>query len=246
LVVEPVSNQRVDFDLANLPEISRNNASQSEKAFGQFRMPSQVITTARSVIFYDGEIQGDAKREETWKRFVRVEQNGAIEYCELAGAAGTFMFGKTQENPGTPINVFLYIQVIGLVWSFLSAAKGLLRLANYDSGIRFLVNLVGARDSFLVQFSKQSGKDNQHWRDPFDFDTVWGGSQENCRCRDLNFQAEFLVGLGSLGDPESKKLIVECAKKLGLAYNHQSSPRCFNYGTDFFQWQMFDPHRHLR
>jgi len=247
LVVEPVSNQLVDFDLANLAKTLKSASPTSDKPFEQFHMPSQAITTAKSVIFYDREIQQeDGKRDEIWRRFVRIESNGAIEYCDLRGAAGVMYAGRTPENRGTPINVFSYIQVIGRVWNFLFAAKRLLRLANYESGVRLLVNLVGAKDSLLVEFSKQLGADQKSWLDPFDFDAAMNGSLENWRCRDLHFQSEFLVGLSSLGEPESKKLIVECAKKLGLAYNHQSSPRCFNHGTDLFPWQMYDPNRHLQ
>jgi hypothetical protein len=50
------------------------------------------------------------------------------------------------------------------------------------------------------------------------------------------------VGAASLGEAEAKKMIVGCAEQLGLAYNHQSRPRCFNFNTDVFPWQEFDPH----
>ena len=68
------------------------------------------------------------------------------------------------------------------------------------------------------------------------------GSLQNSRCRDMNFQAEFQFSLGSLGEAESQRLIIQCAQQLGLAYNHQSSPRCFNFGSETFPWGHFNPH----
>jgi len=61
---------------------------------------------------------------------------------------------------------------------------------------------------------------------------MMNNSLTNWRCRDANFQSEFQIGLGSLGELESKKLITKLGNQLGLAYNHQSLPRCFNFGTD--------------
>ena len=243
LVVEPVSNQPLVLDLANLAKTLPNEYVQTERPFDQFSSPRNALTTAKSVIFYDVPESSEGQRQESWKRFVRIEQGGAMEYCESLGAACNYK-RRSQENAGTPIRVFLYVQIIGLVWSFLFAAKRVYSQANYAAGVKYFVNLVGAKDTMLVQFSRRRGVDGQSWREPFDIDAMMGGSLENWRCRDAHFQAEFQIALGSLGEGESKKLISKCAEQLGLAYNHQSLPRCFDYGTDVFPWESFHNARH--
>jgi len=59
------------------------------------------------------------------------------------------------------------------------------------------------------------------------------------KCRDANLQIPFKLVLGSLGEAEAKKLITACAEQLALPYNHQSEPRCFNWGTEDFPWEQF-------
>jgi len=242
LVAEPVSNQKIDFDLLSLAKSLRSQSKQSEKPFEDFRFPSQLLTTARSMILYEGDHSDDGSRTERWKKFVRIDPGGAIEYCEFTGAAGTYYAGRTNDNEGTPMKVFHYIQVIGLVWKFLFTVKRILREADYEAGVRIVVNLVKAKDSVLVGFSKTPGLENQFWRQPFDVEAAGGGSLQNWRCRDLHFQADFQCSLSTLGEAESKKLIAKCAHKLGLAYNHQSTPRCFNHGTEIFPWDQFNAH----
>lgn len=241
LVAEPVSNEPIDFDIRHLATTLPNQVSQTDKMFDQFRMPSQSLTTATSAILYDGEWSNDGERAERWKRFFRIDRRGAIEHCEFGAAAAIYFAGRTNDNPGTPVRVFLYVQIIGLLWRFLFTVKRTLRLAGYEAGVRVLVNLIGARDSLLVNFSRETGVDNQRWREPFDMDALCGNSLQDWKCRDAHFQAEFLCSLASLGAAESKKLIVKCAHQLGLAYNHKSLPRCFNFGTEVFPWRQFNP-----
>jgi len=241
LVAEPVSNQAIEVDFGGLTVSLRSQVAREEKPFHNFRFPAQPLTTSRSLMLYDADVSGESSGAEQWKRFLRIDQSGAIEYCETSAVASTRFAGRTQEHQGTPIKVFSYIQVIGLVWTFLFAVKRILRLAKYEAGVRILVNLVGAENSMLVGFSTAEGHEGRHWKDPFHVDPMMGGALQNWRCRDRHFQAEFRCALCSLGEPESQKLIINCAKKLGQAYNHQSSPRCFNYGTEIFPWNQFNP-----
>jgi len=238
LVAEPVSNQEIEFDLLALATGLRGESLQSEKPFEGFRFPTQSLTTANSVVFYDADYPGE-QPVERWKRFIRLDQSGAIEYCEFEAVANTHQVGQTKENAGTPVKVYLYVQLIGIVWRFLFAAKRVLQRAHYDAGARFLVNLVGAKDSVLIQFAHGKGLEEKHWLDPFETGAVMGGS--NRRCRDQHVQVEFRCALSSLGESESRKLIAKCAQQLGLAYNHQSAPRCFNHGTETFPWNEFNP-----
>jgi hypothetical protein len=242
IVVEPVSNQPIKLDLAALAKTLGNLPSNSGQPYDQFLIPHQSLTTRNSVIFYRSERANGDRREECWKRFLRVEESGAMEYCEFPGAARFYYAGTTPDNRGPAFRVFRYVQIIGLVWNFLFATKRILKAANYELGVRCLVNLVGAKDTLLVEFSNRNGANGQRWYDPFHMNAMLGNSLENWRCRDSNFQAEFQFALSSLNLPESTKLITKLAEQLGLAYNHQSAPRCFNSGTEIFPWEKFSPH----
>jgi hypothetical protein len=59
------------------------------------------------------------------------------------------------------------------------------------------------------------------------------------KCRDTNLQMAYQMILGYLGETEAKEVIVQCAEQLGLAFNHQTKPRCFNHNTAVFPWKQF-------
>jgi len=127
LVVEPVSNQPVNLDIASLAKTLPNSRPQSTKPYEQFTMPSRAITTAKSVILFEHTHANEDREEDYWARFLRIEGNGAIEYCDYDGVADTFA-------PGTnapAANTFRYVRMIGLTWTFLYAAKRILSLADY-------------------------------------------------------------------------------------------------------------------
>src|SRR5437762_1841394 len=88
------------------------------------------------------------------KDFVRIERTGAIEYCgyDRVTRLVTLKEGDTQ-----PYRVFLYVQLIGTIWTFLFAAKDILASAGYSAGAKYLVNLVGAKDSILADFAHSTG-----------------------------------------------------------------------------------------
>jgi len=236
LVVEPVSNQPIEFDIAALAKTLPNRPTQSEKPFELFRVPSQAITTSKSVLFFDSDNHDGQQGEDYWKRFLRIEKSGAMEFCETVPVAGVWSGSRSDS---LRLKVFQYVQLVGTVWSFLYAVKRIMNIANYGAGVRYMVNLIGTKDSILVQFAGQDGADGKRWCQPFD---PMAGSYMNWRCRDANLQIVFQMVLNSLSEPEAKKMIVECAQQLGLAYNHQSAPRCFTHGTDVFPWEQYNPH----
>jgi hypothetical protein len=126
------------------------------------------------------------------------------------------------------------------MWTFLYVAKRILNFAGYTAGVRFIVNLIGTKDSLLADFARDKGKEGKMWQDPLEGD-MFGEFQglSKWRCHDLNLQMPFKLVIGTLAESDIKKLVRECADYLGLAYNHQSAPRCFAYGTDEFPWQQY-------
>jgi len=227
LVVELVSNQPVRVDIAEFAKTFPKQRFQGKNPYERFVMPRSAITTTRSVILFDSDRSLD-NRTEYWNRFLRIEKSGAIEYCAFIGLTGVY----APERLAAGTNVINYVQTIGEVWKFLHATKLILDHAGYQAGIRFLVNLVGTKDSMLIQFASEPGVDKKAWAQPFEWET--GDASQNWKCRDANIQVPFQLVLGSLGEAEAKKLIVECAEQLGLAYNHQTEPRCFIFGTSEF------------
>lgn len=238
LVVEPVSSEPIRLDLVALAKSLPHSPVKGDRPYEHFRFPTESRTTAKSLILYDSISGSEGADADRWKRFLRIENGGAIEYCESWGVSRLW----SNDGGGTWLKLFKYVQSIGIIWNFLAAAKRILDLASYQAGVRFLVNFVGTKDSLLFQFSPKPGKDDQHWRDPFDHNSAFGGSLTTWRCHDQNLQIPFQLVLGSLDEAEGKKVIVECADQLGLAFNHQSSPRCFNYGTEEYPWDQYDPY----
>jgi len=227
LVIEPVSNEPLNLDLADLAQTLHNSKPQGTGPFATFAIPTQVLTTAKSVIFYESDYSVQEKTEDHWMRFLRMERSGAIEYCDRRIAR---ILGQ-----GRGIKVFRYVPLIGLIWSFIYLAKRILHYADYQFGVRYLVNLVATQDTFLGQFSTAPGKDGHHWLDLFDVQVAHRA--DNWKCRDAHLQMVFQFAIQSLGESEAKKIILQCAEQLGLAYNHQSKPRCFNCGTEDFPWE---------
>ncbi len=102
------------------------------------------------------------------------------------------------------------------------------------------MNLVGTRDTILAQFSEEPGEGGQRWVQPL-YDPFGRGLPLRTaeKCHDPNLQMEYKLVIGNLTETSSRDIIVDIAHRLGLAYNHQSSPRCFNYKTDIFPWKQY-------
>lgn len=59
------------------------------------------------------------------------------------------------------------------------------------------------------------------------------------QCPSANLQIECSLTLHDLTEENSFTIIKEIAQQLVLAYNHQTSPRCFNYKTEVFPWNQY-------
>jgi hypothetical protein len=223
LIVEPVSNQPVVIDIAREAQQLRNYRALGDEPYERFVPPRESITTIDSVILYE-TLPRDSNQ---WKRYLRIDQDGNIEY-----AHGYNVFVEWDG-----VRFFRYVQVIGAIWQFVHFAKHLLSNAGYDMGVQLLVNLVGTRDTFLIDFAKGHGEDGKIWREPHD-QTVWE-PQLHLKCHDPHLQLRYSFALRTMDRTESEELILDVATKLGLAYNHQSAPRCFNYHTDVFPWSQY-------
>src|ERR1043166_910949 len=134
----------------------------------------------------------------------------------------------------------MYVQVVGFVCTFLLVAKHVLSHVGYVGGVRYSVNLVGTKGSILADFAYGTDTKNQKWRQPFDVrGDMFGKSYDQLRCHDPNVQIQFDLILSALGDKELTKIAFDCAERFGLAYNHQSAPRCFPPGGGEFPWAQF-------
>ena len=236
LVVEPVSNEPIVLDLAELAKSLRNKIFGDVERHQAFHFPREAMTTAKSLILYDPAYGRDGSAEDCWQRYVRVERSGAIEYCEFERVA---RFVSLKEGDTKPYYVFFYVQLIGTVWIFFQAVKQILGSAGYSAGAKYWINLIGTKDSVLVDFAHTAGKDNKKWAQPFEPGSFGNLDLSKLRCSDANLQLQFRVVLGSLSDSDLTQIICDCADQLGLAFNHQSEPRCFAFGTQDFPWREF-------
>jgi hypothetical protein len=234
VIVEPVSTQPISIDIAEVARL-RQLISVGDKPYERFQVPQQSRTTNDSLIFFDWPLklrpEGTPNKTAFWECYLRLNKNGNVEYAD----SSRNVFGEY-----SGIRYFQYVQVIGTIWQFMFLAKKLLRDAGYSAGARLLVNLVGTRDSILLDFSREAGEGNQKWMEPFRSD-VLGRTPDipSIMCSDPNLQMAHNLVIGTLNEAEAQKFVYEIAYQLGLAYNHQSSPRCFNYNTDVFPWQQY-------
>lgn len=237
LVVEPVSDEPLTLDLPALAKTLPSKRIQRSSDDDAFAFPTQALTTAKSLVLFEPEQgRGDADAE-CWKRFMRIERRGAIEFCDYGRVARPV---KLRDDDKTVYPVFLYVQLIGTIWTFLYAAKHILDAAGYTSGVRYTVNVVGTKNSLLADFAHTPGLEGKKWADPFDPGYSGFGDQlSRLRCRDVNLQFPFKLVIGSITDSEIQKIVCDCADQFGLAYNHQSKPRCFSFATNEFPWRQY-------
>ena len=226
LIVEPLSNQPISIDIAK--ELSRLQTprvySASTKPYERFAYPRNARTTIDSLILSDelyhkSDLMGD---------YLNIEKSGNIEYVnnrdiflELEG-----------------LRFFEYVPLVGLVWQFVFVAKGILGNVGYTGGVRYLVNLVGTQDTLLKAFSNESGMNDKRWSQPFTPADHFGNLIK-LKCPTPNLQMSYELVIGNLNESESRKIVDDVARQLSLAYNHQSEPRCFNYGTNTFPWNQY-------
>lgn len=223
LIVEPVSNQAISIDIIKENErLSSSRNRTPEVPYKRFLIPRQVRTSIDSLIFYSQQPNRDF-----WAQYLRITKAGNLEYVNC----GCVFW----EHSG--VRRFDYVEVIGLTWQFMFLAQDVLTNADYSGGVRLLVNLVGTRDSILEGFSKEDGEDNRRWANPED--GRYYGELNSLTCPDANLQIEYKMVIGTLDESQSFEVIKDLARQLGLAYNHNSSPRCFNYNTEVFPWAQY-------
>jgi len=223
LIAEPADGQAIHIDIAQELERLTNLRLAGGQPYEQFALPTQSRTTIDSMILY-GEYYNN---REYWGHYLRLDKQGNLEYADSNCVFGDF----------DGIRHFEYVRTIGLVWQFMFLVKNILTSSGYIGGIRLLINLVGTRDSILGDFAKGGGENGKMWISPSDPGRM--GDYLNLRCLSPNLQMEYKFILGTLDDERSQEIIKGIASQLGLAYNHRSSPRCFNFNTYIFPWQQY-------
>lgn len=226
IVFEPTNALLPPIDNSVLFDKLKSYKLEGEKPHERLRIPTAVMTTIDSVVLFN-ELPKDAK---FWDSYIRIDKQANI---ELAETQYTFA-----EIDG--VRCFFYVQLIGFIWQSMFFAKKMLLNSGYRSGVNMWINLVGTRSSILMDFSKESGEGNQHWRSPFERDALFDhGGLFNLQCPDPNIQMEYQFDIEKLDESKSFETIKNIATNFGLAYNHQSTPRCFNYNTEVFPWNQF-------
>jgi hypothetical protein len=165
-----------------------------------------------------------------WKSYIKLEKDGSLEY-----ASSHCIFGEFDG-----LRHFRYVLLVGLVGQFVSFVRRVLANAQYKKGGRLLVNLVGTRDTILTHFSTHPGENQKAWRTP-EGNQGFGetGQLLELRCHEPNIQLEYRLVVGDVDETATKVIMDEVANQLGLAYNHQSEPRCYDYGTSNSPWRQF-------
>ncbi len=225
LVIEPVTNRNFELNLTKLSKEFPNYKPKGSEPFEKFTPPSNKMTSINSVILYN-ELTNEPQ---FWSKYIRIEKSGNIELCDAYNSFISFNGMRT----------YRYVQIIGLIWQFMFFAKHILAEHDYNGGVNFLVNLIGAKDTILADFSNEAGEEDKKWAEPGARNYFSRAGLLDLTCPDLNLQMKYNLILSNINQQSSKQTINDVADKLGLAYNHQSEPRCFNYNTDIFPWRQF-------
>jgi len=226
LIAEPYTSVGDSIDLMGQMDMLKSG-QQSGEPWERFFVPYEAITTLNSLVMYETEYA--VTETPCWRRYLRITEDGSIEYADTRNAFFEY----------DGVRYFRYVTVIGLLWQFLGLTKKVLENVGYDYGVRVLFSLVGTKDTVLTGFSDVRDSGGRKWRSPGAHDSYWDRESPPSKCIDRNIQQEYYPTIKTLTEPIMKQIVVDAAKKLGLAYNHQSQPRCFNYGTDEFPWTQY-------
>lgn len=224
LIAEPITNEKSFIDIG--AEIDRlPNLRMAERdRFEKFFLPRKSMTTIDSLIFF-GEYYAN---RDLWGNYLRVDKNGNIEYADSNSTFADY----------DGVRHFAYVRTIGLIWQFMFLTKDILTNVGYRGGVRLLVNLVGTRDTILSDFSQAPGENQTKWITPFDQGRL-SGEGLGLKCPTPNLQLEYKLIIDDMGEENSFEIIHDISRQLGLAYNHKSPPRCFNYNTRDFPWTQY-------
>ncbi|MDT4895663.1 MAG: hypothetical protein QOH25_740 [Acidobacteriota bacterium] len=224
LIIEPVANQATSIDIAQeIERLQFARTSDDAPPHKRFPRPIRPYTTIDSAGLY-GECLAD---KNYWGNYLRIDKAGNIEYVDTNCAFATYI----------DVRQFEYVRIFGMVWQFMFFAQSVLASAGYTGGVRYLVNLVGTRDTILGDFSKERGQNGGVWESTSDYS--YKTSLLKLKCPTANLQLDYKLVIGALNEVSSRGVADDVARKLGLAYNHQSQPRCFNFGTDIFPWRQY-------
>jgi hypothetical protein len=232
IVTEPVAKLSRPIDSAVIANALRQRRWPEPPPYPRECVPDILLTTLSSAILYSTDQRNDV---ESWKRLLRIQDDGTIEFADCYHVVRQ-LHSRT-EQPGA--RVWLYVQLIGYIWSVLYVLKAAYAEMGYARGIRLSVNMVGTQNSYLVDFAQGEGLEKKRWADPLSgMSNGFGRTQ----CNDLNLHMPFHVALANMSDAEIQRIIEGIAAKVGRAFNHQSEPRCFNYGTRVFPWGEYRPY----
>jgi len=228
LIVEPLADQPISMDISKELERLKDPYSfhRNSNPYERFPLLRNQRTTIDSLILSEELAYGS----EFLGCYLHIENSGNIEYVNNSVIFIEF----------DGVRCFRYVPVIGLIWQFIFLAKWLLGNVGYTGGVRYLVSLVGTQDTVLTDFSQEIGQSNIKWMQPFSYDDHHGGLLK-LKCPTPNLQMRYELVVGNLNEPESRKIVDDVARQLGLAFNHQSEPRCFNYCTNTFPWKQYLP-----
>ena len=226
VIIAPVGPEPVTIGLADEAKRLSQYTPKGTEPYERFLPPRELMTTIDSVILFD-KLRYDSQY---WRQYIRIEKTGCIEFCDS--------FYSYFSHQG--ISAFRYVQTIGIVWQALFFAKLILGESGYEGGATALVNLVGTKDSILADFADQPGEKGSRWAEPGRADPLRTNTGLlDLKCPNSNLQIEYRLDMADLDPARSREVINDLAAQLGLGYNHQSEPRCFNYNTDVFPWQTF-------
>jgi len=226
LVFEPSVELQSHFEIKSLTDKFREYSPIGSEPFERFLPPRTMMTSLNSLILYETLTPGS----DYWSRFVRFEKVGAVEFAD-----SYFSYFSYKD-----MRSFRYVQIIGMLWQFIHLIKEIQEGAGYSGGGTILLNLVGTKGTILSDFASGKTKNGRKWLEPGERGTLMDGEHLlDLKCLDPNIQIRYEVVLGSIDAARSKEIISDAAIQLGLAYNHQSDPRCFNFLTEDFPWNQF-------
>jgi len=224
MVVEPVHPVTINLtDWIGRRPLERKSDS---KPLDQFHLFLRTMTRIDSAIFYNE----NGNKNEFLGNYLRVNKEGNLEYAD-----SHISFYENND-----IRCFGYVSLIGLAWQFLFLAKRILGDVGFKGGVRFLFNLIGTHDTILSDFATEPGENGMRWEQPV-ASHMYGirNRRLTMTCQDLNLKMPYDLTLHNLTEENSFAVIRNIAEQLALAYNHQSSPRCFNPNTDVFPWNQY-------
>lgn len=155
--------------------------------------------------------------------FLRIKPSG---YIEIACA-----YPIVEKFNG--VTVYYFVNIIGAIWQFIYLSKAIYLEASFRGKILIQMNLIGSRDSMLVQYSRSNQRGG--WLSPFD---PMYRVTKNDITQYANIQISEVLDLDASSDEDIEDVIRSIAKMLGSYYGHEK-PRCFDVKTEEFPWRQY-------